>query len=267
MEAYNVDLHLAKVEAISHVLIYEHVVNFLLGYMEYLPKEQAIETKRELEKEKQDFISNLFEEYSRIITAFSMNKCSDNKWGDGCFESELQRPFSSLINKPSLFVGKYVQKVIIIGLIKRLIDSEYLPPLNCHEIEFDLFALWVLFVAIPKTMPDLDLSPILKRLELTLIKLIAQASRFIAEMKYKWKYDDHEFFRIENIGKQKGKDEKRVRIFNAYEIIQINGKSRHKVATEIWSKLNEPSPQGKIDPISIDTIKRRLKEADLPPFD
>ncbi len=246
--------------------IYKDVVKFLLDYIDNHPKGQASKKNCVLEEEKQNFISNLFEEYSRVARSFLFNQWDgENKWGSGNFQSKLQGLNSFLVNglPPILEEGENSGQGYIIYLIEELLHSNYSPPVDYDEIEDHLFALWVLFVMIPKAIPSIKLSSIFKKLELTTIKLIAQASMSLIEMKYKGKYFDHQFNRLAKIKRKKGKDQNEILIIHTYKAIQKDGKSKHRISTEIYNKLSVDL----LKPPSLDTIKRRLKEAGLPPFD
>jgi hypothetical protein len=76
-------------------------------------------------------------------------------------------------------------------------------------------------------------------------------------------YADKEFSRHEKIRKQARKEEKKNLILDIYKKIDITNKSKHRVATEVHNKLIKKEQK----PPSIATIKRRLEEEDLTPFD
>ena len=159
----------------------------------------------------------------------------------------------------------------LIRAYQEMLSHDYDPTtLDQVIIRDHLWALWSFYQLMPEILADQSISfTLLTKIEFITLKLFMIASQIMIHLCVEGNYFDYEQKRQKAIRGGMGTDQIKRKILEGYKLISINGLSKHGVAVQIQEILDKKyvCPPGKKHFTSLDTIKRRLEEEKLPPFD
>lgn len=204
----------------------------------------------------------------KVITKFYVASES-NKFSTGNFE-ELFKLGEELTSNPEFVINLnrleqqvyFTKKKSFSGekfennIMNKIFNINYSPPTEYNEILEHLVYFFALYI-IPSNQYKPESYNIL---DFSFIKLLTVALPMTGILIRKGFKSDKRISTNKNISNQARKKENRQRIISAYDSISLSGKTRHRVALEIYDELK------KADPLDLRTIKRHLKEEKLPPF-
>jgi len=147
-------------------------------------------------------------------------------------------------------------------LIRRIISFNYsLPNKDYESILHHFTVFYCLCIVSPSYYNEITY----KYIDLSLMQFIGFLRELTVDIIHKGDKSDKEFKRAQSIRKGKKKEERRILITQSYNKLQLNHKTtKHNVACAIRSMLGTQLQSSEVP--SLDTIKRRLKDAKLPPF-
>lgn len=241
---------------------YEKLGEFLSEQSNKLKASGEIELIK-LWQRKEPLIRSVMEIFSNTLEAYCNKKKSS-------FANELE-VINNLMNDAgettsidkSDFNSEIFNEDYLIIVSKQMLSHDYNPKeLDCFDQRNHLWVLWFLYKMMPLIIKGPIPLEILMRLDASMADLIITTSQLVAALNYEGDHFDFEQKRYEAIRKAKGKNKNQAIILEAYNLINKTGKTRHKIATEIRNELGKKLK----NPPSIDSIKRRLKEAKFFPF-